>query len=178
MIEAGQEKGFDVDLLYMPVSRACNPNSRRVAEMMADDLGRIGIRTHLITVPWDQYHHKVLSGDTTMAFYCWTSDNGDPDNFLGILLACHDDVASGNNIARWCNRDYDALIAQAKLTPDQGKRAEFYRQAQVIAHDQAPWLPLAHGRVLSGARKSLRGFVLDPFGRFLFDKVDIEDGPR
>ena len=55
MLEAGLGGGFDTDLWYMPVSRPYNPDSKRMAEMVADDLGQIGIRAHLVTVPWSEY---------------------------------------------------------------------------------------------------------------------------
>ncbi len=174
MSEAGLDKGFDVDLWYMPVTRAYNPDSKRIAEMVSDDLSRIGIRTHLVTAPWAEYRDRVIAGEAPMAFYGWTSDNGDPDNFLGILLGCHGGEPYGNNLAKWCNADYDALVTQAKLTSDKDKREVLYKQAQVIAHDQAPWVPIAHGVVLSATRKTVRGFALDPFGRYMFDAVDLE----
>jgi dipeptide transport system substrate-binding protein len=173
MSEAGLDKGTDADLWYMPVTRAYNPDSRRVAEMVADDLAHIGIRVQLKTAPWADYREKVLAGATTMAFYGWTSDNGDPDNFLGILLGCHEGQAYANNIAKWCDADYDALITRAKRTSNSEERAKLYGQAQVIAHDQAPWVPIAHAVVLGAIHKTVKGFQLDPFGRFLFSEVDL-----
>jgi dipeptide transport system substrate-binding protein len=174
MSEAGLGSGFDLDLWYMPVTRAYNPDSRRVAEMVSDDLARIGIRTHLRTEPWTEYRERLLAGEPMMSFYGWTSDNGDPDNFLGILLGCRDGHPYANNIAKWCDPTFEDLILRAKLTPDTNKRAELYKQAQVIAHDQAPWVPIAHGVVLGAIREGVTGFKLDPFGRFLFQDVDFE----
>jgi dipeptide transport system substrate-binding protein len=175
MSEAGLTSGFDVELWYMPVNRAYNPDSRRVAEMVADDLARIGIRATLQTAPWAAYRDRVLAGDTALAFYGWTSDNGDPDNFLGILLGCREGQPTANNIAKWCDPRYDALVDQARLTADRDKRAALYKQAQVVFHDAAPWVPIAHGVALSAARKGVRGYRLDPFGRFLFERVDLDD---
>lgn len=173
MVEAGMEKGLETDLWYMPVTRAYNPDSKRVAEMVADDLARIGVKVKLRTAEWPEYRAKVLAGETPAAFYGWTSDNGDPDNFLGILLACHDGEAYANNIAKWCNADYTALINKAKLTADVAARAKLYEKAQEIVHDQAPWVPIAHATVLGAIRKNVKGFQLDPFGRFLFGEVDL-----
>lgn len=174
MLAAGLDKGFDVDLWYLPVTRAYNPDSKRIAQMVSDDLSRIGIRTHLVTAPWGEYRDKVLAGETPMAFYGWTSDNGDPDNFLGILLGCHDGQPYANNIAKWCDAEFDDLVTKAKLTADRATREELYRRAQTIAHDRAPWVPIAHGVVLSATRKSVHGFELDPFGRYVFDAVTLD----
>lgn len=173
MSEAGLDRGVDVDLWYMPVARAYNPDGRRAAEMVADDLARIGVRAHLVTAPWAAYRTAVMAGDPALSFFGWTSDNGDPDNFLSILLGCRDGHPFAYNVAKWCDARYDALVEAAKLTTDRDRRADLYRQAQAVVHDAAPWVPIAHGVVLSAVRKSVRGFRLDPFGRFLFDQVDV-----
>ena len=157
MLEAGLKDGIDTDLWYMPVTRAYNPDSKRMAEMVADDLSRIGIRAHLVTVPWADYSGKLLAGVPDMAFTGWLSDNGDPDNFLGILLGCHDGVPFQDNVAKWCDPAYARIIAEAKSTADHDRRAALYRQAQAIAHDQAPWVPIAHGVVLKPRRPPRQG---------------------
>lgn len=156
MSEAGLDKGVDVDLWSMPVARAYNPDGRRVAEVVADDLARVGVRPRLVNAPWAAYRDKLLAGEPPMAFFGWTSDNGDPDNFLDLLLGCRDGRAYANNVVKWCDPRYDALVAAAKLTVDRDRRAGLYRQAQAVFHDAAPWVPIAHGVVLSAARRSVR----------------------
>ena len=60
----------------------------------------------------------------------WTGDNGDPDNFLAVLLGC--DAVGSNNRAQWCNKEFDDLIQKAKVTADQAERTKLYEQAQVV----------------------------------------------
>src|SRR5882724_10137676 len=138
MIEAGLAEGIDTDLWYIPVSRPYNPNGKRVAELIQYDLAKIGIRVNLVTDEWSACRQRLQNGETSMALYGWTGDNGDPDNFLDVLLGCTAARIGGNNIARWCNRDYDKLVNDAKLVSDRAAREKLYRQAQVIFHDDAP----------------------------------------
>jgi dipeptide transport system substrate-binding protein len=173
MIEAGLGEGFDTDLWYLPVSRPYNPNGERVAEMIQADLAKIGIRATLTTEEWSLYRAKLQAGETSMALYGWTGDNGDPDNFLHILLGCIAARPGGNNIAKWCDPEYDRLVTEAKLVTDRAKREELYRQAQVIFHDQAPWVPLAHSVVFMATRANVTGFKMDPLGRHPFEGVDL-----
>ncbi|MBX4289167.1 hypothetical protein K4G89_23475, partial [Mycobacterium tuberculosis] len=70
------------------------------------------------------------------------SDNGDPDNFAGTLLSC-DNIQTGSNAARWCDKSYDALVKKALLVGDPQARAKLYEQAQEIFYQQAPWITLA-----------------------------------
>jgi dipeptide transport system substrate-binding protein len=175
MVEAGLAEGFDTDLWYLPVSRPYNPNGERVAEMIQADLARIGVRATLVTDEWSAYRTKLQAGEPSMALYGWTGDNGDPDNFLHVLLGCESARIGGNNIAKWCNEGYDALVNEAKLTSEQETREELYRQAQVIFHEAAPWAPLAHSVVFMATRANVTGFEMDPLGRHLFEGVDLAE---
>ena len=175
MIEAGLAEGFDTDLWYIPVSRPYNPNGKRVAELIQYDLAKIGIRATLVTDEWAIYRKKLQDGETSMSLYGWTGDNGDPDNFLDVLLGCTAARIGGNNIARWCNRDYDKLVNDAKLITDQDARTKLYREAQVIFHDDAPWVPLAHSVVFMATRANVTGFKMDPLGRHAFEGVGLTE---
>jgi dipeptide transport system substrate-binding protein len=175
MIEAGLAEGFDTELWYIPVSRPYNPNGRRVAEMIQADLARIGIHAELVTDEWSSYRSRLQAGAAPMALYGWTGDNGDPDNFLNTLLGCTAARPGGNNIAKWCNPEYDRLVTEARLTSDRAVREELYRQAQVIFHEEAPWAPLAHSVVFMATRANVTGFKMDPLGRHAFEGVDIEE---
>ena len=101
----------------------------------------------------------------------WTADIADPDNFLGVLLSC--DAVGGTNRARWCDHKYDDLIKEAKRVTDKGERTKLYGQAQVIAHEQAPWVPMAHTVVYQPVRKEVKNFKIDYFGGNIFYGVDL-----
>jgi dipeptide transport system substrate-binding protein len=175
LAEAGQHGGLEADLWYLPVSRPYNPSGKRVAEMIQADLAQIGVRVHLVTDDWARYRTRLQAGEPTMALYGWTGDNGDPDNFLHVLLGCTAARPGGNNTARWCQSDYDALVTGAKLEADRRAREALYREAQAIFHAEAPWVPLAHSVVMMATRKEVSGFVMDPLGRHIFDNVDLQN---
>ncbi len=173
LVEAGYPEGFETELWYMPVSRPYNPNGRRIAEMIQADLAKIGVRLRLVTEEWGTYRVKLQAGAAPMALFGWTGDNGDPDNFLNILLGCTSARPGGNNVAKWCDPAYDRLITRAEASLDQGERRTLYDRAQVIAHEQAPWVPIAHSVVFMAARREVTGFVMDPLGRHTFTGVDL-----
>jgi dipeptide transport system substrate-binding protein len=172
--EAGYPEGFETDLWYLPVSRPYTPNGKRVAEMIQADLAKVGIRLKLVTDEWSQYRARIQAGDAPMALYGWTGDNGDPDNFLHVLLGCAGARVGGNNIAKWCNPEYDSLVTQAKRVADRTERERLYREAQVIFKAEAPWVPLAHSVVFMATRQEVVGFEMDPLGRHIFEHVDLK----
>ena len=159
----------------MPVSRPYNPNAKRIAEMIQTDLAKVGVRVRLMTDDWSRYRARLQAGEPSMALYGWTGDNGDPDNFLHTLLGCTAARTGGNNIAKWCHPEFDALVTRAKLTANQGEREQLYRQAQEIFKKEAPWVPIAHSVVFMAARNDVSGFKMDPLGRHPFEGVDIKD---
>jgi dipeptide transport system substrate-binding protein len=173
LAEAGYAAGFETELWYLPVSRPYNPNGKRVAEMMQADLAKLGIQLRLVTSDWSSYRAKLLGGETPMALFGWTGDIGDPDNFLDVLLGCTAARPGGNNIAKWCDPAYDALVTRAKRVLSREEREALYREAQVIAKREAPWVPIAHSLVYMATRKEVTGFRMDLLGRHSFDGVDL-----
>lgn len=175
MKDAGLPQGFETEIWYMPVSRAYNPDGKRIAELIQTDLAKIGITVKLITYPWEEYRTRLQDGEAPMALYGWTGDNGDPDNFLNVLLGCTAARIGGNNVAKWCDREYDELITRAKQTSDKLERIALYRKAQEIVKREAPWVPLAHSVVFTGTRKNVRNYKMDPLGRHPFEGVGLAD---
>jgi dipeptide transport system substrate-binding protein len=108
-----------------------------------------------------------------MALFGWTGDNGDPDNFLNLLLGCTSARPGGNNVAKWCDPGYDRLIDEARRISDRRERERLYEAAQVIVKREAPWVPIAHSVVFMATRKEVTGFQMDPLGRHSFLGVDL-----
>ncbi|WP_236715246.1 ABC transporter substrate-binding protein, partial [Salmonella enterica] len=98
--QAGLEKGFEGTLWAIPVQRPCNPNSRRIAEMIQSDWAKVGVKAKIVSYEWGEYLSGIRKGEHDTALYGWMSDNGDPDNFADVLLRC-DSIQSGSNAARW-----------------------------------------------------------------------------
>lgn len=173
LAEAGFPNGLDIDLWTLPVSRPYNPNGKKMGEMMQADLAKVGIRTKLVTYEWSTYLDKSRKGEHSLIQLGWTGDNGDPDNFLAVLLSCGA-IDGGGNVSRWCDKEFDSLITQAKLKTDVKARTALYKKAQEVFKREAPWVPLAHARVFRAMAKNVDGFKIDPFGGDIFSEVDLK----
>lgn len=171
MAEAGI-KGFDIDLWYMPVQRPYNPNAKLMAEMLQADWAKIGVKANLKTFEWGEYLKRANKGEHDIILAGWTGDNGDPDNWLGVLLSC--DAVNGNNYARWCNKDFDKLIMDARSNTNQEQRIANYKQAQVIFKQELPWTTVANSVVTVLTTPNVKDYKISPLGSIRFDGVDIE----
>ncbi len=171
--KAGFEKGFEIDLWYLPVVRPYNPDGQKMGELMKEDLEKVGIQVKLVSYDWVTYLKKSEAGEHALIQIGWTSDNGDPDNFLGTLLGCQS-VKSGTNLARWCHKEYNQLVTQGVQSVGQKKRSRLYKKAQNIFAKESPWAPLVHTYGFRGANKKVKGYILAPVGTESFYGVSLE----
>jgi dipeptide transport system substrate-binding protein len=173
LAKAGYPNGFETELWTLPVSRPYNPNGKKMGELMQQDLAKIGIKVKLVTYDWPTYLAKSRKGDHQMIQLGWTTDNGDPDNFMGTLLSCAA-VEGGANVARWCDKAYDQIVLKAKTTPDMKTRTAQYIKAQELFNQNAPWVTVAHATVFRGLAKTVSGYKISPLGTEDFYPVDLK----
>lgn len=173
LAEAGYENGFTIDIWAMPIQRAYNPNARKMAEMMQQDLAKIGVKARIISYEWGTFLARVAQGLHHSVLLGWNADNGDPSNFLNPLLSCAS-ARSGNNYAKWCHPEFDQLILNASQSSDIQQRKEFYLQAQTLFKEEAPWLTIAHANKSLLSQAKVKGLVISPVGNVEFDKVYFE----
>lgn len=174
MLEEAGVKDLKMKIWAMPVSRPYNPNARRMAELIQADFAKVGVDVEIVSYEWAEYLKRSSDKDRDGAVLLgWTGDNGDPDNFLAVLLGC--DAVGGNNRAQWCDQEFNDLVQKAKSLPTQAERAKLYEAAQVRFKDQAPWATIAHSLVTVPMSKKVSGYKMDPLGSHRFDGVDIAD---
>ncbi|MFW5843510.1 MAG: ABC transporter substrate-binding protein [Spirochaetota bacterium] len=175
LAEAGFPDGFSTDLWAMPVARPYNPNARRIAEIVQAQLVDVGVDIEIVSYDWGTYLDRTDSGEHSMAMLGWTGDNGDPDNFLFVLLSIPAAEVPAGNIAFWRNEEFNDLVVEAKETFDRERRTELYRQAQEVFHEDAPWVPLAHSVVTVPVRNNVQDFVIYPTGKRVFQRVWLDE---
>lgn len=176
MLEEEGIKDLSMKIWAMPVQRPYMPNARRTAELMQEDFAKVGVTVEIVSYEWGEYLKKSTEVNRDGAVLLgWTGDNGDPDNFMGVLLSCASAGEGGANRAQWCNEDFSALLSKAKQTADMAERTRLYEEAQVIFKDQAPWATLAHSTAFVPMSTKVSGFVMSPLGDFTFENVDLAE---
>ncbi|GAB4386745.1 ABC transporter substrate-binding protein [Albidovulum sp.] len=173
-LEAEGVSGLSMKVWAMPVQRPYNPNARRMAELIQADMAKIGVNVEIVSYEWGEYLERSKAVDRDGAVLLgWTGDNGDPDNFLAVLLGC--DGVGGSNRAQWCNDEFEKLIQAAKVTSDVAERTRLYKEAQVVFKREAPWATIAHSVVFMPVRKEVTGYKVHPLGGHIFYGVDIAE---
>jgi ABC-type oligopeptide transport system substrate-binding subunit len=90
----------------------------------------------------------------------WGMDYPTPDNFLYPLLYS----TSSDNNSSFSNPDFDKLINEARGTIDAAKRVKLYQQAEDLALEEMPILPMRWRTQFRLANlKKFGGLSIDPF---------------
>ncbi len=173
MLEAEGVKDLKMKIWAMPVQRPYNPNARRMAEVIQSDFKNIGVDVEIVSYEWGEYLKRSKEKDRDGAVLLgWTGDNGDPDNFLAVLLGC--DGVGGSNRAQFCDAEFEELIQKAKVTSDPAERTKLYEQAQVVFKEKAPWATIAHSIVSEPVAVNVVDYKINPFGGHEFYGVDLK----
>ena len=174
MLEEEGVSDLSMKVWAMPVQRPYNPNARRMAELIQEDFSKIGVDVEIVSYEWGEYLSRSKEEDRDGAVLLgWTGDNGDPDNFLALLLGC--DAVGGSNRAQWCHQPFDDVVQKAKTVSDQAERTKLYEEAQVIFKEQAPWATIAHSVVFEPMSTKVKDYKIDPFGGHIFYGVSLEE---
>lgn len=163
LAQAGYPHGFSTTLWFMTTPRPYLPEPERVAEAIQADLKAVGINAKLEGFEWGNYLYQVQDGKHNLALYGWSGDNGDPDNFLYVLLDKDSATPPGaQNVCFWKNDEFHRLMLEAQTTIDPAKRASLYRRSLAILHDEAPLVPLVHNAPPTVFKRTVLGFVPRP----------------
>ncbi|HUS99000.1 MAG TPA: ABC transporter substrate-binding protein [Candidatus Thermoplasmatota archaeon] len=172
--EAGYPNGFNTTLWVMPVSRPYMFDPAKIGEAIQSYLEDVNIHVDIYQIDWSTYLEKTQAGEHPMCLLGWTGDNGDPDNFMNVLYGENQcTLGTAGNMAFYNNTEVQDLLSAALQTYDVDERAQLYEEAQVIIHDDAPFVYLAHANQNLVFTKNVQGFVLNPTARYFFYPVDM-----
>ena len=113
---------------------------RRIAEAIQAMWKReLGIQVELASQEWGSYLQATTTLRYDVARRSWIGDYLDPNSFLQMLV-----TGDGNNRTGWSNARYDALVRAASTTLDPAQRFARLAEAESLALDEAPYLPIYH----------------------------------
>jgi peptide/nickel transport system substrate-binding protein len=162
---AGVGGTLSVKLFAMPNPRPYMPNPRKVAQVIKESLSEVGIDAEIVSPEWQIYLEQVMNGKHDMCLLGWTTDNGDPDNFLWQLLdSSNARIGTAMNVSFYRNPDCDSLFATAKRTVDRAERKALYEKAQEIIFSDVPLVTLGYLPQVVAYRKEVSGYTLHPLG--------------
>lgn len=167
LAEAGYSNGLDLTLIASDT-----PGTRtQLAVAMREMAKPAGFRITVQTMPHATYLAQVWKkGPFYIGYY---NQQATADAIFSLLYVSN----APWNETRWDNKDFDKLVAQARMTVDSAKRQELYAQAQEMMHRQVPSVIPAFFDLLAARRSYVEGFVLNPRGSvFRLDRAWLGAG--
>ena len=135
--EAGYPQGANLPQLTIKIPE--DSESRRIAAIMADSWKtRIGLRTEVITFPYNQYLKEVKNPGYTVGAVTWIGDYADPLTFLQMWT-----TGSNLNDARYSDPEFDGLV-EASFSKEGDARYRTLSQAEEVLLGKAVVLPINH----------------------------------
>jgi len=138
------------------------------------DLEAVGFDVTIETYEWNTFLGRVnpgLEGEADMAEMAWMTNDPDTLPYLALRTDAWPDQG-GFNSGYYSNPEVDALLEEARTATDQERRAELYREMQVIVHEDAPWVFVANWVQNAVTSDRVENFALEPsFFLLLHDVV-------
>jgi len=161
LAEAGYPSGFSTTL-WVPESGSGMQAPVAMSTVMQSNLKAVGVNVSLQTMEWGAYLAKLRTKEQELFALSWMAGTEDPDMVMYPLLHSSQWTPVGPNRALYKNARFDTLLQQARLTTDQAKRAQLYREAQRILVDDAPWVFVDHEIQIAALSKRVQSFKLHP----------------
>lgn len=164
LVAAGYNREIKITLLAYAEPRPYNPvGGEKLANLICEQLQKAGFTCTVKVYPWEGFKKALARQEGDAFIFGWTSDNGDPDNFLYPLFSS-EQIATGFNNARYCNAQVDTLLVTAQQTTDDEVRARIYGYILQLISEDVPAVFLHHGLHTLAAASNVKGIELSPQG--------------
>ena len=174
------KNGVRLELGYRTTVNAVR---QKTQDIMKANWEKIGFKVNLLSVPASTFFTNT-SPDGANHF--WTdvemyTNSGDPDPTSYFLSGwtCSQIAQKSNNwqlgnYARYCNPDFDAIVAQLKKETDQNNRNKLAQQANDILIKDVAIIPLITrvAPTASGVSKSLKGIKVSVWDSEMWNIAD------
>ncbi len=114
-----------------------------MAEIIQFYMGRAGFSVRIQQLEWNSYKEAINMGEADMFWISWWADYADPENFLYPLFHSSNAGPAGNR-TRYRNAVVDDLLKNGQYAPNMRFRNDYYRKAEQLIINEAPWIPFWH----------------------------------
>ena len=134
-----------------------NDTVKKVVEAMAEMLQtNLNIKVNITNEEWAIYYPNVQAGNFDLCAMGWSADYLHPMTFLPLLV-----TGDINNLGKYSNADYDALVAKAQSEVDAAAAMATMQQADNLASAEYPVLNLYYKANMMLMKSTVQGYYLN-----------------
>ncbi|WP_035288438.1 peptide ABC transporter substrate-binding protein [Clostridium sp. KNHs214] len=141
LVKGLKELGMDSDpskititVLYSGTNQGTRTGAEYDQQMFKKKLG-INVKSEY--VEWPVFQKRINEYDYQMAGLIWGADYNDPSALFDLFITGADMIPTG-----WQSKKYDEIVKEARITLDEKKRLELYKEAEkMLVYDEAVVAP-------------------------------------
>ncbi|AXC15054.1 Oligopeptide ABC transporter, periplasmic oligopeptide-binding protein OppA [Acidisarcina polymorpha] len=164
---AGFKRGRDGVRFHLTIKTSTDETGRTLAVVLQQQLRAIGIDLEVRSFEFATFYADIAKGAFQMYTLRWIGGNEDPDIFR-YAYATASAPPHGANRGYYSNPEFDALVAEAAVTPSQSGRAAIYAKMQQIVAKELPAINLWYLDTVIVHNRRLRNVHLSSSGTFDF----------
>lgn len=152
LAEAGIAQGTEI-----PLSAPSDPLYRQISQLVAEQLGAVGLRVTLAPVSQSEWYARVVQRAINFTPMAWTQ-RADPDGLFFILFHSRGFA----NSTGYSNPEVDAALEAARRTLDSDERRRLYARAKQLIMTDLPYVPLYFAAEFAAYSRRIQGWVWTP----------------
>ena len=158
-----EELGMDPDPANLTVKIAFGNTDqwfRTYGEYLQEMYNKVlGVNIEVEMYEWPVFNAAVEKGEFQVSYMAWGAEYNDPFSMLSLLRSDANAIGTG-----WVNEEYDELIDLAAKEMDQGKRLEYFEEAEkILLYDEAVLAPVVYTRGNIFSYKYVHNLGVTPF---------------
>ena len=164
---AGYPRQSDGTRLHVTLKISTVEQARLIGAALQDQWKKIGIALEVRPLEIATLFAHLAKGSFQISYLRWVGANNDPDVFE-LVFSSKRIPPDGPNRGRYRSARMDALTDQIRVEMDREKRKQLCHQAQQLAAEDLPYVPLWYPDVVSVHAKRLGDLPLSPTGDYQF----------
>lgn len=160
LLEKGmKEEGYKA-LPQVTMTYNTSDSHKKIAEALQQMFKEtLDVDIKLANMEWNVFSDEQKAGKLQFSRGSFLADYGDPINFLENFQTGHSMNRTG-----WSNKEFDAMIEEAKQTKDEEKRFELMHDAEELLFNEMPIFPIHFYNQVYLQDDSVEGIVRHPVG--------------
>lgn len=141
--------------------------ARLIGAALQDQWKKVDISLEVRPLEIATLFADLAKGSCQISYLRWVEANNDPDVFE-LAFSSKRIPPDGPNRGRYRSARMDALTDQIRTEMNREKRKQLCHEAQQLAAEDLPYIPLWYPHVVSVHAKRLRDLPLSPTGDYQF----------
>ncbi len=153
LAEAGYPDGFDLEI----IATTASTQYMDAAQIIADQLTRVGIRTTIRQIEWSSWLDEVYHGKQFQATVVGFDGSLAPNYWMKRYV-----TGSSKNFMNYSSEEYDDTYQKALMAVDDSEKAELYKRCQMILAEDAESVFIQDPANYVAVNKRLGGYQFYP----------------